>query len=78
MMSAHSTPRFAWLGTLSSAMIMYATNAKMSVPPASPSRPSVRFTPLLAPMIAPAAKTTNTMGTTGIGPTKGTLMAVMA
>ena len=37
-------------------MIMYATNAKASVPPARPSRPSVMFTPLRAATIANAAK----------------------
>ena len=40
------------------ATIRNATKAKTSVPPASPSRPSVMFTPLLAAMIANAAKRT--------------------
>ena len=38
-------------------MIMNATNAKTSVPPARPSRPSVMLTPLPTPTIANAAKT---------------------
>ncbi len=58
MMIAQSRARFGWWGTLSRAMIMYATNAKASVPPASPSSPSVMFTPLLEATIANAAKTT--------------------
>ncbi len=59
-------------------MIMKATNAKISVPPASPSRPSVRLTPLLAPVMAPAANTTKMIGATLTGPRKGTVIAVMA
>ena len=45
-------------GSLSSATNTNATKAKTSVPPARPSRPSVMFTPLLAAMIANAAKIT--------------------
>ena len=44
------------IGTLSSAMIMNETKAKASVPPASPSSPSVMFTPFEAATIANAAK----------------------
>ena len=55
MISAHSRARLAWVGTLSRAMSMYATKAKTSVPPARPSRPSVRLTPLAAATIANAA-----------------------
>ena len=55
MISAHSSARFGWAGTLSRAMIMYATKAKTSVPPASPSRPSVMLTPLAAATMANAA-----------------------
>ena len=45
-------------GTFRSATSRKATKAKTSVPPARPSRPSVMFTPLLAAMIAKAAKRT--------------------
>ena len=59
MISAHRNARFGCgVGTLSSATSRNATKAKMSVPPARPSSPSVMFTPLLAAMIAKAAKIT--------------------
>ena len=58
MMSAHRNARFGWAGTLRSAMSMNATNAKASVPPASPSRPSVMLTPFDAATIANAANGT--------------------
>ena len=58
MRIAHRRARFGWWGTLSRAMIMYATKANASVPPASPSRPSVMLTPLLVATIANAAKIT--------------------
>ena len=45
-------------GALSRAMIMYATNAKTSVPPDSPSRPSVMLTPFAAATMAKVANTT--------------------
>ena len=57
-------------GTLSSAMIMYATKAKTSVPPARPSRPSVMFTPLAVATIAKAAKAMYSVGS--IGPRRRT------
>ncbi len=56
MRRAQSTARFGCAGLLSRAMIRNATKAKTSVPPASPSRPSVRFTPLLMATMANAAK----------------------
>ena len=49
---------FGCSGSLSSAMIMNETNAKASVPPARPSRPSVMLTPLEAATIANAANGT--------------------
>ena len=56
MRSAHRRARFGWAGLLRRAMIRKATNEKTSVPPARPSRPSVRLTPLLMATIANAAK----------------------
>ena len=59
MIRAHSRARFGWAsGALSSAMSMYATKAIASVPPDSPSSPSVRFTPLAAATMANAPKAT--------------------
>jgi hypothetical protein len=55
MRSEHRIARFGWAGLLSRAMIRNATKEKMRVPPASPSRPSVRLTPLLIATIAKAA-----------------------
>ena len=55
MISAHSRARLGWVGTLSSAMSMYATNAMASVPPDRPSSPSVMFTPLAVATMANAA-----------------------
>ena len=56
MMSAQRIARFGCVGSLRRAMSMKATKAKMSVPPASPSSPSVMFTPFAAATIANAAK----------------------
>ncbi len=61
-MSAHSTARFGWVGSLSRATNTNATKAKTSVPPARPSRPSVMLTPLAVATIANAAKAMNTHG----------------
>ncbi len=58
MMSAHIRARFDWFGVLSSAMSMNATNEMASVPPESPSSPSVRLTPLAVATMAKAAKST--------------------
>ena len=58
MISAHRNARFGWAGTFRRATSRNATKAKTSVPPARPSRPSVMLTPLLAAMIANAAKMT--------------------
>ena len=59
MISAHSRARFGCAsGALSSAMSMYATKAMASVPPDSPSRPSVRFTPLAVATMANAPNAT--------------------
>ena len=56
MIRAHRTARFGWAsGTLSSGDDHVATNAKMSMPPARPSSPSVMLTPLLVATMAKAA-----------------------
>ena len=59
-------------------MMRNATKAKISVPPASPSRPSVMFTPLLAATIANAAKMMYGPRPMATSPTNGTRMSVMA
>ncbi len=69
---AQTRLRFGWFGTFRIAMNMNARNAKTSVPPASPSRPSVRFTPLLVPTIATTAMTIHGIGPTKTSPTIGT------
>ncbi len=75
MISAHRMARLVC--PPSRAMIMYATKAKMSVPPARPSRPSVKFTPLLVATIVNAAKRTQMTGSIGTSPMNGTVSARM-
>ena len=62
MISAHRSAICGWAGTLSRAMIRNETNANASVPPASPSRPSVMLTPFEDAKIANAAKKMYTSG----------------
>ena len=53
MISTHSSARLGWAsGALSRAISMYATKAMATVPPDSPSSPSVMFTPLAAATMA--------------------------
>ena len=78
MTIAQSSARFGWWGTLSRAMMRNATKAKTSVPPASPSSPSVMFTPLLAAMIAKAAKGCTAHEPISTSPTNGTRIASIA
>ena len=77
-MSAHSSARYGWVGTLSSDTNTNATNAKTSVPPAKPSRPSVMLTPLAAAMIAKAAKAMYTAGWIITVPMNGTAIESIA
>ena len=78
MISAHSRARLTCWGTLNSAMSMKATNENARVPPASPSRPSVRLTPFAMATIANAANAMYSVGSIGTAPTNGTAMAVIA
>ncbi len=57
------------------AMMRNETKAKTRVPPASPSRPSVRFTPLVMATIAKAANTMYRTGEIPTAPTNGTAIA---
>jgi hypothetical protein len=80
MTRAQKTARFGCSslipGTCTRLMSRYATKLKMSTPPASPSRPSVRFTALLVPTMTNAMKPMSSTGITSNWPRNGTLIPV--